>query len=121
MHLNICELTILKTGKGSLTCILQNVYTVFIRIVAAATINFSLGWVQLLIESGLYSRVAYIKFGPILDGVIHKNRSTECWFMKTALRVIEIRSSKKLSHCSRIKPRLSSAMVGPERASTFHL
>ena len=63
-------------GKGSLTCTFQNVYTVFIRIAAAATINFSLAWVWLLIEGGFCSKAAYIKFGPILDSVIHKNRST---------------------------------------------
>ena len=44
--------------------------TVFIRIVAAATINFSLTWVCLLIEGGSYSRAPFINFGPILDGVI---------------------------------------------------
>ena len=46
------------------------VITVFtcIRIVAAATINFSLAWVRLLIESGSYSRVAFINFRLILDG-----------------------------------------------------
>ena len=53
------------------------VYTVFIRIVAMATINFSPAWVRLLIEGGSYSRAAFINFGPILDGVIHKNCSTE--------------------------------------------
>ena len=55
------------------------VITVFtcIRILAAATINFSLAWVQLLTEGGSYSRAAFINFGPILDGVIHKNCSTE--------------------------------------------
>ena len=43
-------------------CIL---YTVFIRIVAAATINFSLAGVRLLIEGGSYSRAAFIYFGGI--------------------------------------------------------
>ena len=88
-------------------------YTVFIRIVATATctITFSLAWVWLLIEGGSYSRAALINFGLILYGVIHKNRSTKDWFTKTSLQVIEIRSSKKLPRCGRIKPRLSSAMV----------
>ena len=36
------------------------VYTVFIQIVATATINFSLTWVQLLIEGCSYSRAAFI-------------------------------------------------------------
>ena len=40
-------------------------YTVFIRIVAAATINFSLAGVRLLIEGGSYSRTAFIYFGGI--------------------------------------------------------
>ena len=39
--------------------------TVFIRIVAAATINFSLAGVRLLIEGSSYSRVAFIYFGGI--------------------------------------------------------
>ena len=49
-------------------------YTVFIGIVAMATINFSLALVQLLIEGGSYSRVAFINIGliSILDGVIQK-------------------------------------------------
>ena len=34
--------------------------TVFIRIVAAATINFALSFVRLLIEGGSYSRAATI-------------------------------------------------------------
>ena len=55
--------------------------------VAAATINFCLAWVRLLIEGVSYSRVAFINFGPILDDVIHKNCSTEGAFSKTALRV----------------------------------
>ena len=32
----------------------NNTITVFIRIVAVATINFSLAWVQLLIKGGFY-------------------------------------------------------------------
>ena len=46
--------------------------TVFIRIVAAATINFSLAGVRLLIEGGSYSRVAFIYFGgiPCTDPVV---------------------------------------------------
>ena len=50
-------------------CILINYssteITVFIRIVAAATINFSLAGVRLLIEGGSYSRAAFIYFGGI--------------------------------------------------------
>ena len=37
------------------------VYTVFTRILAAATINFSRAQVRLLIEGGSYSRAALIK------------------------------------------------------------
>ena len=46
--------------------------TVFIRIVAVATINFSLAGVRLLIEGGSYSRAAFIYFGgiPCADLVI---------------------------------------------------
>ena len=39
-------------------CVQEIAYTVFTRIVAAATINFSLVPVRLLIEGGSYSRVA---------------------------------------------------------------
>ena len=55
----------------------RHTYTIFIRIVAVATINFSLAWVRLLIEGSSYSRAAFINFGPTLNGVIHKNCSTE--------------------------------------------
>ena len=73
----------------------------------------------LLIEGGSYSRAAFINFRPIFDSVIHKkNLSTEVWFMKSVLRVINIRSSKKLPCCSRLMPRLSSAMILP-RTSKF--
>ena len=41
---------------------------IFIRIVAAATIDFSLVGVQLLIEDGSYSRKAFIYFGGIRLG-----------------------------------------------------
>ena len=43
----------------------QVLNTVFIRIVAGATINFSLTGVRLLIEGGSYSRMAFIYFGGI--------------------------------------------------------
>ena len=39
---------------------MMTAYTVFIRIVAAATINFGLAGVRLLIEGGSYSRAAFI-------------------------------------------------------------
>ena len=39
-----------------------------------AAINFSLVWMQLLIEGGPYSGVAFINFRLILDSVIHNNR-----------------------------------------------
>ena len=61
-------------------------YTIFIRIVATATINFSLaglgavtnlGW--LLFEGG------FSNFRLILEGVINKNYNAEDWFTKTAL------------------------------------
>ena len=59
-------------------------HTVFIRIVAVATIDFSLAWVRLIIEGCSYSRVAFIKFGPILDSVIHKaklNHNNVGWML----------------------------------------
>ena len=46
--------------------------TIFIQIVATATINFSLAEVWLLIEGGSYSRVAFINFGTIPPGAMHK-------------------------------------------------
>ena len=95
----------------------MNDYTVFNQIVAAATINFSLAWVWLLIEGGSYSRAAFI-YLPILDGGVNEDCSTEDWFTKTALRDFDIRLSKKLPRC---KPRLSSAIVCPEQASMFDM
>ena len=44
------------------TCNGYPTYTVFIRIVAAATINFSPDRVRLLFEGGFYSRAALINF-----------------------------------------------------------
>ena len=99
----------------------RHTYTVFIRIVAAATINFSLAWVRLLIEGGSYSRAAFINFGPIPHSVIRKNCSTEDWFMKTSLRVIDVRSSKKLPCCNRTEPKLSSAFVLPQMSEHIPL
>ena len=66
------------------------VYTIFIGIVAVATINFSLAWVRPLIEGGSYSREAFINLGLMLGSVVHVNHSTEDWFTKIALQVIEI-------------------------------
>ena len=94
-------------------------YTV--RIVATATINFSLAWVWLLIKVGSYLRAAFIYFRLTLDCVVHEDCSTEDWFLETGLGEIDIQPSKKLPCCSRTKPRLSFAMVCPERASTFHM
>ena len=61
---------------GSICSDMQcNVVTrnVFIRIVAMATTNFSLAGVRLLIKVGSYSRVAFINFGAIPLGTVHKN------------------------------------------------
>ena len=66
--------------------------TVFIRIVAAATINFSLAWVRLLIKGGSYSRAVLL----ILDQYLTVNPqkivrcSKDDCFMKTAIQIIEI-------------------------------
>ena len=96
-------------------------YTVFIRIVTVATINFSLAWVRLLIEGSSYSRAAFVNFGSIPHSVLHKKGSTEDWFMKTSLWVIDVRSSKKLLCCNRTKPRLSSAVVLPQMSKRVAL
>ena len=111
-------------GTPSLANEPKNTVTVFIRIVAAATIIFSLAWVQLLIEGGSYLRTAFIYFRPILDSVVHEDCSTEDWFTKTALQEIDI--DRQRSFYSAVEPsqggrRLSSAMVFTERASAFHM
>ena len=62
------------------TCPAFLAYTVFIRIVAAASINFSLARVRLLIKGGSYSRVTFINFGVIPPDTVHKNDD-----MKTGL------------------------------------
>ena len=73
-------------------------------------LNFSLAGVRLLIEGGSYSRVAFINFRLILHGATHNNSTTEDWFMRAALQIMEIWSKKKLPHNRRTKPRWSSAM-----------
>ena len=45
------------------------------EIVAVAIINFSLAGVRLLIEGGSYSWMAFINFGAIPLGAIHKNNN----------------------------------------------
>lgn len=50
----------------------RDIITVCIRIVAKATINFSLVQVWLLIEGESYSRVALIYFGRISCGATEK-------------------------------------------------
>ena len=106
-----------KFGRELLYSIHGNMYMYmyyFIRIVPAATINFSLAWVWLLIEGSSYLRAAFVNFRPI-----NKNHNTEDWFTKTALQVIEIRLSKKLPRYSRTKPALFSAMVLPQFCHSF--
>ena len=58
-------------------------YTMFIRIVAAATTNFSLAGVRLLIEGG------FINFEAIPHDAIHKIVALKGWFMRTALQIAE--------------------------------
>ena len=82
------------------------VYTVFIRIVAVATINFRFAGVWLLIEGGSYSRAAFINFGVTPLGDI----DTIDWFFRTDLRIFELYDREK---CSKTKPRMFSAMFLP--------
>ena len=117
--MNISSMANLEPLKLLGVLVLSIIYTLFIRIVAAATINFSRAWVRLLIEGGSYLRAAFINFGPIPHSVIRKNCSTEDWFMKTSLRVIDVRSSIKLLCCSRTELRLSSAIVCPNERVHF--
>ena len=49
----------------------HQLYTVFIRIVATATTNFSLAGVWLLIEGSSYSRAAFINCGAVCIGVVN--------------------------------------------------
>ena len=44
-----------------------------------------------MLGRGYYLRAVLINFRPILDGVIHKNLSTEDWFTKTALCRVSFR------------------------------
>ena len=80
--------------------------TIFIRTVTAANINFSLAWVRLLMEGG---------FNLIMTNT-WKCKCQKIVAQKTGLqrlhfRVIEIRSSKKLPHCSRKRPKRVSARI----------
>ena len=74
-----------------------------IRIVAAATINFSLTGVRLLIEGSSYSRAAFINFGVTPLGGIDTVDS----FFRTDLRIFEL-YDREIS--SKTKPSTSSAM-----------
>ena len=58
---DLCKANIMTT-KTIITYPLHMI-TVFIRIVAVATINFSLAGMRLLIKGGSYSRAAFINFG----------------------------------------------------------
>ena len=74
--------------------------TVFIRIVAAVTFNFSLAGVRLLIEGGSYSRTALIileRYLPLPS--VHKNSN---YFFRTALWITEIWS--KISGHAALEP-----------------
>ena len=82
------------------------VLTVFIRIVATATINFSLAGVRLLIEGGSYSRAAFINFGATPLGDIDTVDS----FFRTDIRIFEL-YDREIS--SKTKPRTFSAMFLP--------
>ena len=81
-------------------------YTVFIQIVAAATINFSLAGVRLLIEGSSYLRAAFIDFGATPLGDIDTVDS----FFRTDLRIFEL-YDQEIS--SATKPRTFSAMFLP--------
>ena len=64
-------------------------FTIFIRIVATATINFSLAGVRLLIEGGSYSRKAFIYLEKYLcaDPVVS---SYDRLVFRTTFRIFEI-------------------------------
>ena len=73
-------------------------YTVFIQIVATATINFSRAGVRLLIKGGSYSRVAFINFGATPLGDIDTVDS----FFRTDIRIFKL-YDREIS--SKTKPR----------------
>ena len=78
-----------------------------IRIVAAATIDFSLAQVRLLIEGG----PAFI--GPIFHGTVDSNRNSNG---RTALQIIEIRPKNSLPNSRRTRPSSSYAAFQHDRA-----
>ena len=93
----------------SAVCMCRLPYTVFIRIVAVATINFSLTGVWLLIEGGSYWRKALF----ILDRYLYADpvvSSYDRLVFRTTFRIFEILWSK---NSSRIKPGKSSVMLLP--------
>ena len=55
------KVNVFALASASLHAHIQRGHTIFTRIVAAATINFSLVPVRLLIEGGSYSRAALIR------------------------------------------------------------
>ena len=89
----------------------HNTITIFIRIVAVATINFSLAGVRLLIEGSSYSRTSLIileRYLPLPSIKILRQHER-----LTSLRITEIWSKNKQPCWLRTKPRTSSAMFLP--------
>ena len=74
--------SLLANCPGICRIVPEFIGTIFIRIVAAATNNFSLAGVQLLFEGG------YINFGVIPHGAIYKNSNAKGWFTRIALQYI---------------------------------
>ena len=86
---------------------------------SAATINFSLARVQLLIEGGSYSRTDLI----ILELYLPlSSKKIAMWktFFRTGLRITKIWSKIKQPCCLRTKPRTTSAMLLPRSNDRGH-
>ena len=85
----------------------DNSIIIFIRIVATATIKFSLARLRLLIEGSSCLRAAFINFGAILPSANHKivTQKTGLWGLH-----FKIWSINKQPCCRRTKKRTSSAL-----------
>ena len=59
--------------------------------------------------------MSFINFGLIpWHGAMYKTGTTKDWFIRAALQVLKILSTKKQPRYRRIKPRLSSVMLLPQ-------
>ena len=78
-----------KIGPLVLILFMDYRATVFIHIVSAAAINFSLAEVRLLIKGSSYSRLAFFS-------AVNKKCTTKGWFMRDKLQILYVNEAAML-------------------------